>query len=199
MTGASTHAIRRPPPWSEAELRARRPIWEALSTLFLDTDTSLLREWRANTLAASPFTVEQLEAILTDEVFPICKWNLHQVAGEWTGFDLEWLEGRIVRGRESPLRFLRFVDVRRRTAVRDAEWQATRAAVVALRTRGDTGCEVPTRRCRGSHSTRALGAYALVGCTVGPGFDFADFQMLVHQADAANALRAKWPELASWL
>ena len=27
-------------------------------------------------------------------------------------------------------------------------------------------------------AARPLGAYALVGCTVGPGFDFADFEML---------------------
>jgi len=45
-------------------------------------------------------------------------------------------------------------------------------------------------------AVRPTGAYALVGCTVGPGFDFADFSMLSD--DPANAARlvARFPHLA---
>jgi uncharacterized protein len=43
------------------------------------------------------------------------------------------------------------------------------------------------------------GPYALMGCTVSPGFDFADFRMLVDDAAAADMVRADWPELAEWI
>ena len=48
-------------------------------------------------------------------------------------------------------------------------------------------------------AARTLGDYALTGCTVGPGFDFADFQILADDAAGAAGLLAKWPELASLL
>jgi predicted cupin superfamily sugar epimerase len=43
-------------------------------------------------------------------------------------------------------------------------------------------------------AARPLGAYALAGCTVGPGFEFADFRML--EGDDAATVAARWPELA---
>jgi uncharacterized protein len=46
-------------------------------------------------------------------------------------------------------------------------------------------------------AARTLGDYALVGCTVGPGFDFADFAILADDAASASRLLATWPELAS--
>lgn len=46
-------------------------------------------------------------------------------------------------------------------------------------------------------SARALADYALVGCTVGPGFDFADFTLLADEAASAARVRAQWPDLAS--
>ncbi len=39
-----------------------------------------------------------------------------------------------------------------------------------------------------------LGDFALVGCTVGPGFDFSDFVMMSDDPDAAAALREYAPE-----
>jgi predicted cupin superfamily sugar epimerase len=45
-------------------------------------------------------------------------------------------------------------------------------------------------------AARALRDYALVGCTVGPGFDFADFTLLADEPKAAALVRANWPELA---
>ena len=46
-------------------------------------------------------------------------------------------------------------------------------------------------------AARPLGAYTLVGCTVGPGFDFADFRMLADDAALADAVRRAWPMVAS--
>ena len=39
------------------------------------------------------------------------------------------------------------------------------------------------------------GEYTLVGCSVGPGFDFADFALLRDDAKAAERLRQAFPEL----
>lgn len=48
-------------------------------------------------------------------------------------------------------------------------------------------------------AARPTGAYSLVGCTVGPGFDFRDFAMAGDQPEAATALRNRYPELAELL
>jgi hypothetical protein len=118
----------------EFDLHARRPVWDALSSLFLDTDTSLMRDWRASQLAASPYSLAELERILMDQVYPVCRWNLLQVAGEWAGFDLAWLESRILARRASPFRLFELFDVFRRSVRHSSEWQATKSAVIALRT-----------------------------------------------------------------
>ena len=46
-------------------------------------------------------------------------------------------------------------------------------------------------------AARTLGDYTLVGCTVGPGFEFADFRLLADEPALANAVRRAWPEVAS--
>jgi predicted cupin superfamily sugar epimerase len=55
---------------------------------------------------------------------------------------------------------------------------------------------VPAGRWQAARST---GAYTLVGCTVGPGFDFSDFALAADQPLAAAALRAQHPALAELL
>ena len=40
-------------------------------------------------------------------------------------------------------------------------------------------------------AARTTGSYTLVGCTVGPGFDFADFEMLDQRPDEAEAVQAE--------
>ena len=46
-------------------------------------------------------------------------------------------------------------------------------------------------------AARPLGDYALVGCTVAPGFVYDDFRLLVDDAEGAAAVRARWPEVAA--
>jgi predicted cupin superfamily sugar epimerase len=46
-------------------------------------------------------------------------------------------------------------------------------------------------------AARPRGGYALVGCTVGPGFDFADFRLLADDPEPAAVVRATWPEVAA--
>jgi predicted cupin superfamily sugar epimerase len=48
-------------------------------------------------------------------------------------------------------------------------------------------------------AARPLGAFALCGCTVAPGFEFEDFALLRDQAGAAQQLRSVAPELAGLL
>lgn len=45
-------------------------------------------------------------------------------------------------------------------------------------------------------AARTEGAYTLVGCTVGPGFDFADFELLVDHPDQAESITKQFPALA---
>ena len=115
------------------DLANRRPVWEALSDLFLDTDVSPSRAWRASLLAASPYSVEELERILINEVYPICKYNLISVAGEWTGFDQAWLEGRILRRLSSPMRALHAINLGRLIVPLLSEWRATKEGVASAR------------------------------------------------------------------
>lgn len=111
------------------DLEQRRPVWDALSSLFLDTDVSLLRNWRSAALAASPYSVEEIEEVLVQEVFPICSWNLFSVAGEWAGFDLEWLETEILRRWRPQRRW----SLGRSLVRRSREWRRTRETVVSIR------------------------------------------------------------------
>jgi predicted cupin superfamily sugar epimerase len=48
-------------------------------------------------------------------------------------------------------------------------------------------------------AARSTGDYTLVGCTVGPGFDYGDFALAADQPSAATALRARHPALAELL
>ena len=48
-------------------------------------------------------------------------------------------------------------------------------------------------------AARPLGAYALVGCTVAPGFDFADFTFLRDDAALSQRVAAIDPPAAHYL
>ena len=48
-------------------------------------------------------------------------------------------------------------------------------------------------------AARGTGLFALVTCTVGPGFDFADFNLLSESAEACSEIEAIAPELAGLL
>ncbi|WP_043241772.1 DUF7079 family protein [Pseudomonas solani] len=71
---------------------ARERVWLALSELWLDTqrDEANLRVI-ADTLRASALPPAELEAIYLYEVAPVVWLNAWSVAGEWIGFDPEWL------------------------------------------------------------------------------------------------------------
>ncbi len=75
-----------------AEIERRKPVWTALSELWLDTeltDDDLQRI--AEVMKRSGYGIPQLRDIHLFEVAPVVFPNLLTVAGEWAGFDEEWL------------------------------------------------------------------------------------------------------------
>jgi uncharacterized protein len=48
-------------------------------------------------------------------------------------------------------------------------------------------------------AARSHGDYSLLGCTVAPGFEFADFKLLADEPALAAALRARHPQYTAWL
>ncbi|HKP97054.1 MAG TPA: cupin domain-containing protein [Fibrobacteria bacterium] len=59
--------------------------------------------------------------------------------------------------------------------------------------------QVAVIRCREWQAAESLGEYTLVGCSVGPGFDFADFKLLRDDARAAGKMRKAFPDLGGWI
>ncbi len=68
---------------TQAELLRRRPVWEAMSDLFLDTETRWSVPYVARRCAESGYDDEALERIFWAEVFPEAIGNLLDIAGEW--------------------------------------------------------------------------------------------------------------------
>ncbi len=72
-------------------IEQKKMVWVALADVFLDTDVSLTYDAISKQCALSCFSIEELEHMLKNEVAPICCDNLMCVAGQWAGFDEEWL------------------------------------------------------------------------------------------------------------
>jgi predicted cupin superfamily sugar epimerase len=62
---------------------------------------------------------------------------------------------------------------------------------------GPGGQPVHTVRANHWQAARTNHDYALVGCTVAPGFEFADFRLLADDAEMAAHVRARWSDVAS--
>lgn len=70
----------------------RKLIWIALSELYLDTELFANDFDRlAEVFKKSGFGLDEIQTIDLYEVFPVLQPNLLSVAGEWVGFDEEWL------------------------------------------------------------------------------------------------------------
>lgn len=115
----------------------RKPVWLALSDLFLDTDTRLSYAYIARTAATSPYSVEELGRILASEVAPVVQSNLDSVAGEWAGFHEEWLfesiAARLSRSGSKPIKLEEGVET---------DWRAVVCLVESLRRLDATGRSV---------------------------------------------------------
>ena len=83
-------------PLGATEVARRRPVWLAISDLWLDTelqDSDLAH--MARVLHESGYDLPSLQGIMEDEVAPVVFRNLVCVAGVWDGFDEDWLFERI--------------------------------------------------------------------------------------------------------
>jgi hypothetical protein len=76
-------------PLNAADLERRKPVWDAMSDVFLDTETRWAIPRVALVLTRSGYSEEELDAIWQDEIVPECARNLTQVAGEWALFVLD--------------------------------------------------------------------------------------------------------------
>ncbi|KEZ97923.1 DUF7079 family protein [Xanthomonas vasicola] len=74
---------------------AQRRVCEALSRLYLDSDSRDDDDSIAHVLATSPFTLEQLRTMLLHEVHPVLIGHLRSAAGVWHGFDPDSLAAMI--------------------------------------------------------------------------------------------------------
>jgi hypothetical protein len=85
---------------------ARVQVWDAFSVMYLDgyrNDGEI--EWLAEIIADSPFPFAEIRHILYVEVGPVCFPNLLSIAGEWAGFDPDWLIGKCMnRQKKFPFR-----------------------------------------------------------------------------------------------
>ena len=82
-------------PLFAVDLASRTPVWEALAEFWLDTElVDYQFDYIARIIAASPYSIEEVQAIHDYEVAPAVSANLACVAGEWAGFDQVWLTAR---------------------------------------------------------------------------------------------------------
>lgn len=83
---------------TQEEINRRKPVWVALSELWLDTELEPSDLERiAKCMKQSGFSVKELRHIYLDEVAPVLYPNLLSPAGEWMGFDEEWLCEAVVQ------------------------------------------------------------------------------------------------------
>jgi len=76
----------------KAEIDRRKPVWVALSDLWLDTEID--ENWAkriAEVVADSGYSEKEVDDIFNLELAPFLGPNHRVVAGEWTGFDPEWV------------------------------------------------------------------------------------------------------------
>lgn len=91
---ATANRLRRP----EEDIDNRLPVWSALQLVFMDTDPAVLIDYIAEACARSPYSVEDIERILFNEVLPACRFNMFAgVAPEWAGFEEDWLKQHVLK------------------------------------------------------------------------------------------------------
>jgi len=115
-------------------LKTRKPLWIALSDLFLDTELQgYNHEHIAKVMHESGYSYKEIEDILMLEVFPACAANLHSVAGEWAGFHEDWVIKTIIKSKR-PNRFRRWMNKRSFWMIKD-DWDKVVLAYGRLKVR----------------------------------------------------------------
>ena len=120
---ASNPTINAPSSFDLATINQRKPLWLALSDLFLDTE---LEEFTlthiAKTMKESGYSLKEINAILMLEVFPVCISNLYPLpGGVWSGFDENDLVKAIISAKR-PNRFKQWI-LRRSFKLIQEDWE----------------------------------------------------------------------------
>ena len=106
------------------------PVWEALSTFYIDNDIDIFTDYVTSELSKSRYSLDELEQILIYEVHPICKWNLLAFpGGEWDGFDPDWLKRKIMARLKSPFRGYHWINIGRITIPLSSHWRHVKRVV----------------------------------------------------------------------
>lgn len=143
---------------TQDELAQRRPVWDAMSDLFLDTEVRWNVPWVALKCAESGLDDEALERVFWVEVFPEAIPNLLQVAGEWGVLSLP--EAALVKRANSGS--VPWLTRRASGWMVEKEWLAARALARWLR-------EVPTdERAKWVRALDVLGRRYFEDVTVTP-------------------------------
>ncbi len=171
------------------ELERRRGAWDALSFLFLDAE---VRDWlpgAAVTLVELGYSREEIEGIFLDEVTPVLHGNLKQVAGLWSGFDLDWLASEIKKRKPGPAP--RSFGRLRRMLYRMRAWPATDEFDALLMLFDDARSRATEER-----RPRARALSVLVACFFERSTDSARDRHVSELADSAYS-EAELRELAT--
>jgi hypothetical protein len=117
-------------PLSAEEIERRRPVWQAMSDLFLDTEVRWDVPFVARACAECGYDDATLERIFWAEVFPEAIGNLRSVIGEWCLLELD--EAALIRraGTSQKSRFLRRLFG---ADMVESEWQGVSAITQWLR------------------------------------------------------------------
>ena len=75
---------------------------------------------------------------------------------------------------------------------KSGEWKFERIRLDSIENGGRAIRVVPAGRWQ---AARPLGGYALVTCTVGPGFEFEDFEFLTSRPEEVERLAERAPEM----
>ena len=117
-------------PLTPEQIAQRLPLWCAFADLFLDTDVSRSYSYIRQTMQASDFTNDELWYILSKEVTPAFWFNMNLVAGQWAGWDYEFVREQVTQRLNQPawLRSLRRVMACRCQIYVTAQWKNLLAA-----------------------------------------------------------------------
>ena len=139
------------------EIELREPIWLALSELWLDTElTERDLDSIASVMAESKYSLRELRGIYLYEVAPVVYSNLLNVAGEWAGFNEEWLYGKIKEEmrRSSPARrFFHRLKKPLMTYATERHWRALAGKVCHRRRTQPDNVVTPTPPHGASHES----------------------------------------------
>jgi hypothetical protein len=82
---------------TEEEIEQRKPLWEAFSEVWLDTELQNYDfENIVDLMLDSKLSIETLNIIFESEVAPVVYKNLFSAVGVWDGFDKVWLFEKII-------------------------------------------------------------------------------------------------------